>query len=108
MNDIDAKDACQTEITEVQQYAYRNCLSRIDEVTDVNRPFIQHVKDVTTLLQIKSMNKLIELHPHYLFDSPLEEYENKLLPDGLQALTFGLRFNQPLEKDGKTLLPDGL
>ena len=109
MNDVDVKNASQTEIIELQQYAYRNSLWSIDEVTDVNRPFIQHVKEVTTLLEIKSMNKLIELHcSEYYFNEPLEKGGSMLLPDSLRILHVGTQFNQPLEKDGKKLLPDGL
>ena len=102
------KDACQTEITEVQQYAYRNCLWSIDEVTNVNRPYIQRVEGVTTLLEIKSMNQLIELHCRNTFNQPLEADGKPLLPDALQTLHLGESFDHPLEVDGKPLLPRSL
>ena len=106
--DYDVKNACQTEIIEIQQYAYRTALWHIDEVTDVNRPFIQRVKHVTTFLEIKSMKKLIELHFRYTFNEPLEKGGVKLLPDGLKTLTLGHWFNKPLEGDGERVLPDTL
>ena len=108
LNDYDVKNACQTEIIEIQQYAYRTALWHIDEVTDINRPNIQRVREVTKLLQVKSMNKLIELHCYRFLNEPLENRGVKLLPDSLQTLTFRQYFNQPLEFNGQRLLPDGL
>ena len=110
LNDVDVKNASQINITEIREYAYRHALWDINEVTAENRGFIQRVREVTKLLQVKSMNKLIELHysTHYFFNDPLEKGGVKLLPDGLRTLTLGTYFNEPLEKDGMKLLPDSL
>ena len=82
----------------------------MNEVTTENREFIRRVREVTNILQVKSMNKLIELHysTETLFNDPLEKGGVKLLPDGLRTLTLSPYFNHPLEKDGQPLLPDGL
>ena len=108
LNDYDVKNACLTEIIEIQQYAYRYAIWSIDEVDDVNRPFIQRVQYVSNTDQIKAMNQLIEIHFHDFFNHPLGVDGKSLLPNSLQTLTLGGNFDQPLGVDGQTLLPNSL
>ena len=111
LNDCDVKNACQTEIIEIQQYAYRTALWHIDEVTAINGPYIQRVKGVTDLHKIKHMNKLMELHFMNEFNEPLQGNDKSLLPDGLRTLYFGDYFNhtfKDITQRGRSLLPDTL